>query len=192
MGKRSLQKLATTHKILQAATTLYTKNGFLQTSMEQISQEAGVAKGTLFIHFKSQEDLIDSVVKELLRSFVSLRVFQAQPNQTLTDLLIIHLEIIHKNEKLYTHFIRERFFLSKEANQYYITIQKIFSDFLAFAFTHAQVYTPLPHYSLFNTWIGLIHYYLENFDLFNSEKDILDTYKDDLVYNYIVLIGGAK
>lgn len=43
--------------ILEAATHLFSRNGFDQTSMSALSKATGAAGGTIFHHFKNKEDL---------------------------------------------------------------------------------------------------------------------------------------
>jgi AcrR family transcriptional regulator len=52
-------------KILAAALHLFNENGFAKTPTSRISREAGVATGTLFHHFKTKEDLINSLYLEI-------------------------------------------------------------------------------------------------------------------------------
>ena len=47
-------------KIIKTATRLFVKQGFENTPTSQISKEAEVATGTLFHHFKTKEDLINT------------------------------------------------------------------------------------------------------------------------------------
>jgi AcrR family transcriptional regulator len=47
-------------KLLKTAIKLFVKQGFENTPTSQISKEAGVASGTLFYHFKTKEELINS------------------------------------------------------------------------------------------------------------------------------------
>lgn len=51
--------------IMEAALKLFTERGFQGTSTAQISQEAGVATGTLFNYFPTKEDLINSLYFEV-------------------------------------------------------------------------------------------------------------------------------
>lgn len=48
-------------KILNAALTLFIKEGFHGTSTAKIAKEAGVSNGTLFHHFKTKEALISTL-----------------------------------------------------------------------------------------------------------------------------------
>lgn len=51
--------------IMDAALKLFTERGFHGTSTAQISKEAGVGTGTLFIYFPTKEDLINSLYFEV-------------------------------------------------------------------------------------------------------------------------------
>ena len=52
-------------KIIIAATALFEKDGFWNTSTANISKEAGIAAGTLFRYFATKEQLIDELFLEL-------------------------------------------------------------------------------------------------------------------------------
>lgn len=51
----------TKDKILKTALKLFAKQGIAKTSTAQITKEVGIAEGTLFVHFKTKQDLIDSL-----------------------------------------------------------------------------------------------------------------------------------
>ena len=53
--------LSTRDKIYQSALDLFASQGIQATSTAQISKRAGVASGTLFVHFKSQQELSDTI-----------------------------------------------------------------------------------------------------------------------------------
>jgi AcrR family transcriptional regulator len=44
--------------ILQAAITMFAKSGYRQTSMDELANEVGVAKGTLYLYFPKKIDLL--------------------------------------------------------------------------------------------------------------------------------------
>ena len=57
--------------ILSAARRLLVKKGFQDITMDAVADEAGVAKGTLFLHYKSKEDLFLAVLDDRIeRQFV--------------------------------------------------------------------------------------------------------------------------
>ncbi len=56
--------------ILEAAARLFAKNGYARTSTVALAQEAGVAEGTIFRHFKSKEDLFIALILRLKEKLV--------------------------------------------------------------------------------------------------------------------------
>jgi len=52
------------HQILEGARRLFLAQGFDAASMNSIALEAGVSKGTLYVYFKSKEELFEAIVEE--------------------------------------------------------------------------------------------------------------------------------
>lgn len=50
------------NEILDAADKLFTQKGFDGTSTNDILEVVGIARGTLYYHFKSKEDIMDSLI----------------------------------------------------------------------------------------------------------------------------------
>lgn len=46
------------HLIIEAAITVFAKQGYHQTTVAQIAREAGVADGTIYLYFKNKEDIL--------------------------------------------------------------------------------------------------------------------------------------
>ena len=51
--------------ILEAATRLFAERGLTAAPTSEISKQAGVAEGTLFTYFKTKDDLINALYREL-------------------------------------------------------------------------------------------------------------------------------
>ncbi|WP_369204245.1 TetR/AcrR family transcriptional regulator [Streptomyces sp. PU-14G] len=64
----SRSRSATRDKLFQAAVTLIAEQGFSSTTVEEIAERAGVAKGTVYYNFASKTELFE----ELLRHGVEL------------------------------------------------------------------------------------------------------------------------
>ncbi|MCY0951023.1 MULTISPECIES: TetR/AcrR family transcriptional regulator [unclassified Streptomyces] len=62
------RRQATRQKLYEAAVTLIAEKGFSATTVEEIAERAGVAKGTVYYNFASKNDLFE----ELLRHGVGL------------------------------------------------------------------------------------------------------------------------
>ncbi|AJF64745.1 TetR/AcrR family transcriptional regulator [Streptomyces vietnamensis] len=68
MDSSSTRRRATRTKLYEAAVTLIAEQGFSATTVDEIAERAGVAKGTVYYNFKSKTELFE----ELLRHGVSL------------------------------------------------------------------------------------------------------------------------
>ncbi|MYY06154.1 MULTISPECIES: TetR/AcrR family transcriptional regulator [unclassified Streptomyces] len=64
----STRRQATRQKLYEAAVTLIAEKGFSATTVDEIADRAGVAKGTVYYNFKSKTELFE----ELLRHGVGL------------------------------------------------------------------------------------------------------------------------
>ncbi len=58
--------------ILDAARTVFSRDGYTDTSVDDVAAEAGIAKGTVYLYFKSKEDLYLAAVVRDIRAFGTL------------------------------------------------------------------------------------------------------------------------
>ena len=54
-------------QILNAAEQVFTKKGLDQTRMEDIADQTGLSKGTLYLYFKSKDDLIIAILDRIFQ-----------------------------------------------------------------------------------------------------------------------------
>jgi AcrR family transcriptional regulator len=52
--------------IRTAALDVFSRKGFAAARLDDVAQAAGVAKGTIYLYFKSKEDLLESIVKSTI------------------------------------------------------------------------------------------------------------------------------
>ncbi len=57
ISRRERKKLERREAIMRAAEELFSRHGYRETTMLEIAERAGTAKGTLYLHFKSKEEL---------------------------------------------------------------------------------------------------------------------------------------
>lgn len=62
-----MSKMTKKEQILETALNLFATQGVGNTSTAQITKEAGVAEGTLFVHFKNKAALVDAVYTHIKR-----------------------------------------------------------------------------------------------------------------------------
>jgi AcrR family transcriptional regulator len=49
-------------QIIQAATTAFAKSGFSKTRMDDIAKESGLSKGSLYLYFKSKDEIFGGIL----------------------------------------------------------------------------------------------------------------------------------
>lgn len=59
------------NEILDVAEQLFVEKGFDNTSTNDIINEIGIARGTLYYHFKSKEDILDTIVERIRREKIT-------------------------------------------------------------------------------------------------------------------------
>src|SRR5438309_9607886 len=56
--------------ILKAAEEILSEKGYHETSMDEIAARVGVAKGTVYLHFPSKEDLVVAIFARDMQQFL--------------------------------------------------------------------------------------------------------------------------
>jgi TetR/AcrR family fatty acid metabolism transcriptional regulator len=54
------------HRILQAATRVFARKGYFGARVSEIARRAGVADGTIYLYFKSKEDILVALFDEVM------------------------------------------------------------------------------------------------------------------------------
>jgi AcrR family transcriptional regulator len=71
MAKQSERRAATTEAILNSGRRLFGERGFAATTIDDIAEAAGVAKGAVYHHFATKEALFEAVFDQVSRDLVS-------------------------------------------------------------------------------------------------------------------------
>ena len=91
--------LSTKDKIYQSALDLFSSQGIQATSTAQISKKAGVASGTLFVHFKSKQELIDTIYISIKKNAFS------DLNNNMPNDSSVELQIKNGSRKIIEYFL---------------------------------------------------------------------------------------
>ena len=90
--------------ILKAATQVFARNGFFQSQVADIARAAGVAAGTVYLYFRSKDDLLVSLFQRTMREAIAegKAVLQgvADPRERLTHIARLHLERLGRDRDL--------------------------------------------------------------------------------------------
>lgn len=74
LAPEEAKRQARAHRILDAAAELSLRWGYNKTTIDDIARLAGVAKGTIYLHWKTREELFSALMKrekaELVKNFV--------------------------------------------------------------------------------------------------------------------------
>ncbi|MDP4146900.1 MAG: TetR/AcrR family transcriptional regulator [Bacillota bacterium] len=190
-NKRQKQKTLTRELLIDTAIKQFGENGILNTKTADIAKAAGVSHGTVFAHFAKQEDLLIAVVEKFGERITQRLHELVDIHRNLYDVLRAHLTGLIEFEQFYTRLIIERRLLPEGVNSTYIMIQSTISFHISMAAEKEMqqgIIHKSPIHLLYNTWIGLIHYYLTNGDLFSPNGSVLKEYGDELLCHYMSLI----
>lgn len=191
VSTRQTQKLNTRRRIIDISFKVFSEKGFsVPTSV--IAKEAGISHGSVFAHFPTYDDLLICVITDFGNKIGERLHTLAEKNDSLKNMLNAHLDVLESFELFYIWLIKELSTLPNEAKNTYAAIQSAVSFHFSTAIDEEikkRNVNDLPLHMLFNTWIGLIHYYLQNKEFFapNSES-ILQKYREELLSSYLTLI----
>ena len=92
----------TKRKIFETSMKLFAEKGYDATSIEDITATVGVAKGTLYYHFTSKEEIFDFLVEEgikLLQNSVDIKTAKyTNYLDKIKAIVLIQIKIVNKYE----------------------------------------------------------------------------------------------
>ena len=96
----------TKRKIFETSMRLFAEKGYDATSIEEITATVGVAKGTLYYHFSSKEEIFEFLVEEgvkLLKNSISIKTDKMQNSvDKLRAITLIQIKGLFKYENFIT------------------------------------------------------------------------------------------
>lgn len=96
----------TKRKIFETSMSLFAQKGYEATSIEEITSVVGVAKGTLYYHFSSKEEIFNFLVEEgmnLLKNSISIKTSKLDNVvDKLKAIILIQIKIMIKYEDFIT------------------------------------------------------------------------------------------
>jgi len=189
-GKRIIQKAQTRDKIIAAAIKVYSENGF-SAPTTLIAKEAQVCHGSIFVHFPAVEDLLICLLESFSQNMNTDLHSLSESGKEISKLLDMHINVLIQHEDFYKRLVKEAVYLPEEAKNTFIAIQSTVSIHFLQALEHEiniGNIKDVPFHMLFNTWLGLVHYYLLNSDIFAPQESVLTRYKNILIECFLSLI----
>lgn len=93
------RRAATRERIVRAGTRLFETRGYADTSIADISAEAGVAARTIYLHFESKSAILLAYFDDWLGDFVAA-VCQGSPDEALEDAVVRAYGVVDAAGKL--------------------------------------------------------------------------------------------
>lgn len=110
----------TKRKIFETSMKLFAEKGYDATSIEEITATVGVAKGTLYYHFSSKEEIFNFLVEEgmkLLQNSIDIKTAKLTNYiDKLKAIVLIQIKIVVKYEDLIT-ILLSQFYGNEARNQ---------------------------------------------------------------------------
>lgn len=105
MNRRKLRQKNHAAQILEAGEKLFAKKGFYPTTMEEVARAAGLAKGTIYLHFNDKRDLFFSIIEKkldiLLEKIEKEMRKDEFPSQRIKLAIGIHLKFLEENRDFF-------------------------------------------------------------------------------------------
>ncbi len=164
--------------------------GILKTATLDIAHQAQVSHGNVFAHFPTRDDLVLAVVEEFAQALN--QQFQQLSKDSLLEFLRGHLAVIHQYEDFYARLIVEIPLLPTAIRQHLFVLQSGIAHYFREAYlkdANIAKSHQLPLSFLFNTWMGLLHYYLTHRELFAPHASLIATKGEELAVQFIQLIN---
>jgi len=92
------------HQIIDAAIRVFARSGYYNSRVSDIAREAGIASGTIYLYFKTKDDILVTLFREKMAGFVArLRdAIATEPDALakLRRLIELHFEVLESNPDL--------------------------------------------------------------------------------------------
>ncbi|MCO5230190.1 MAG: TetR family transcriptional regulator [Chitinophagales bacterium] len=117
------QRQASRMKIIVAALELFSKKGFINTSINDIAKTAGISKGLMYNYFESKDMLLEECLRMVLEGVVGGIQAAAQiknPGERLEFLIRSSFDMLKNNPQVWKMFVSLSLQLDKESASYRI------------------------------------------------------------------------
>jgi TetR/AcrR family fatty acid metabolism transcriptional regulator len=91
-------------QIIEAAVRVFARNGYYNSRVSDIAREAGVASGTIYLYFKTKDDILVTLFREKMAAWVSYVreaiAGEPDPIAKLRRLVALHFSVLEKDPAL--------------------------------------------------------------------------------------------
>lgn len=91
-------------QIIEAAVRVFARSGYYNSRVSDIAKEAGIASGTIYLYFKTKDEILVSLFREKMASFVAYlaKAISQEPDALakLRRLIALHFRTLEENPEL--------------------------------------------------------------------------------------------
>ncbi|MGN1399068.1 MAG: TetR/AcrR family transcriptional regulator [Erysipelotrichaceae bacterium] len=134
-----MKKSTTKEKILTEALNLFAVKGYQQTSMSQISNQVGIRKASLYSHFKSKQEILDTLIDIIINQYQKnsrILTFDKKELDTLTDKSEIISKIVEIIQNHFVYLISDDLLVKARKM---LVIEQFRNDYLSKLYTKMSV-----------------------------------------------------
>jgi AcrR family transcriptional regulator len=104
-------KVSREELILDAAERLLARYGYRKMTIDDLAREAGIGKGTVYLHFRSKEDVVlshmDRIVNRVMARLRGIAAGDAPPAAKLSEMLVARVMVRFDSVQHFTESISE-------------------------------------------------------------------------------------
>ncbi|WP_243292228.1 TetR/AcrR family transcriptional regulator [Bacillus sp. FJAT-47783] len=183
--------------ILEGAMDLFSKQGFNQTSMQEIADFLGIAKGSIYHYFKSKDQLLIEIIWHYY-DVVSEKFYKIERNPILTpkqkfyEQLLLSISVFVENREFIVIHMKESFHFKDDLEAFFRQMRKEIYQWLEQKLFEVYGKDIEPYVlDLATSLQGTAHEYVSHIILDKVEMD-LQTLTHHLLHQCDVLVEGYK
>ena len=172
---------------------LFARKGIAETSTADIAKTIGMSHGVIFLHFPKRDDLVIAVIDEFARRLSTEFHNALAREMSVRALLEAHLLVLAEFEPFYARLVSEAPLLPAKVRGTLLMLQAYVSRQLFVAVERERAAgraRAFPRPLLFNTWIGLVHHYLVNRDVFAQGTSVITEMGETLIDHFLSLVAA--
>src|SRR5215468_2585652 len=91
-------------QIIDAAIRVFARNGYYNSRVSDIAREAGIASGTIYLYFKTKDEILVSLFRDKMAEWVAFArreiAREADPVAKIRRLVALHFSVLEQNPAL--------------------------------------------------------------------------------------------
>lgn len=156
-------------KIIDEALRLFSENGYEATSISRIAEAVGIRKASLYSHFKSKQEILDTIVKQLIEQYEEISLFA---NTDWENEKESHKEYIYYTEEDIIQMIRGQYELILK-NPMFVMARKMMTVEQFRNYELRELYNRIFYEDILVFHKGLIQYLIRNGIFIEEDAEIM-------------------